>query len=476
MRSPDLTEADRAQLARAGISEEEAARQLRLLRNPPAPIRLLRPCTAGDGVVRLREDEHPELLALHEEAARAGRLTKLVPASGAASRMFQALAGLLSSAPEIAEAEARTRAAAGDKGAADLVKLVERLDDFAFAGDLDASLGGGLGELRRDGAWGRIAGAILENRLGYSEMPKGLILFHRYPPGPRAPFEEHLVEAAATVRDAEGMCRVHFTVAPEHEERFRERLEFVVARVLSGRAAGYKVDFSTQSPATDTLAIDAEGSPFRLDDGTLLLRPGGHGALLSNLEALGGDVVLVKNIDNILHESRTGPTLLWKRLLTGYLVRLERQLRAAGDPRAARPLRVCGVVKNQGEPGGGPFWVRDSGDGESAQIVESSQADLLDPAQKAIWDSSSHFNPVDLVCSVRDAGGRPHRLSDYVDEETVFLARKSKEGRALTALERPGLWNGAMARWTTAFVEVPVETFAPVKTVLDLLRPEHQPL
>jgi hypothetical protein len=418
-----LSPADRAAIEAHGLTVSEAERQLALFRDPPPPQRLLRPATVGDGIVRLDEKEHPALLTLADEAARGGRLTKFVPASGAASRMFAFLV-------------------AGGGESPDKKRFFESADAFAFTGDLD-----------------RLA-----------SMPKGLLPFHRYPEGSRTAFEEHLFEAAATVRDASGLCRVHFTVSPEHRGAFEETLREVAPRVARATGARFAVTFSEQASATDTLAADPTGGPFRTADGALLFRPGGHGALLPNLEAVaraGGDVLLVKNIDNVVPDARRDPTILWKKVLTGFLVRLERE-----GPRN-RPIRVVGVVRNEGEPGGGPFWV-EGARGPALQIVESAQADLKDDGQARVWAAATHFNPVDLACSLRDGEGRPFSLADFVDERAVFVAQKTHEGRPLKALERPGLWNGAMAFWRTALVEVPKETFAPVKTALDLLRPEHR--
>lgn len=421
----ELSPADRAAIEAHGLTVAEVERQLAFFRNPPAPRRLARPATVGDGVVRIPESEHAALLALADEAAKAGRLTKFVPASGAASRMF---AFLLAGGEETPEKK----------------RFFESRDALAF---------GGSGDL----------GAL-------AATPKGLLPFHQYADGPRTPFEEHLHEAAGTVRDAGGLCRVHFTVSPEHRKAFEDHLGSIRPRVERATGARFSVSFSEQSPSTDTLAGDPDGGPFRTRSGALLFRPGGHGALLANLGDLaraGADVVLVKNIDNVVPDARRAPTLLWKRLLTGLLVRLER------EGRRDRPIRVCGVVRNEGEPGGGPFWV-EGPDGPSLQIVESAQVELADAAQAAVWRSATHFNPVDLACSLRDGAGRPFDLSRFVDERAVFIAAKSHEGRPLKALERPGLWNGAMAFWETVFAEVPKETFAPVKTVLDLLRPEHR--
>jgi hypothetical protein len=499
-----LTERDREQVARLGIPEEEIERQLELFRTPPRAARLVRCCRVGDGVRVLEDHEFPLLLDTWNEAARSGRFTKFVPASGAASRMFKSLSAFLDGPAGTPEA----LAAAGNSDARDVVVFRDQLSRFAFsvpalagAADPDRAL---------------VRAVLGREGLGFADKPKGLIPFHRAGGGGRTPFEEHLVEGARTVKDEAGLCRIHFTVSPEFEADFRALLEARRARLEEADGVRFDVSFSVQHPSTDTVAVDLENRPFRLDDGSLLFRPGGHGALLKNLADLGADLVYVKNIDNVVPESRREIVVLWKRLLGGLLVGLERRalalsnaLEGPGCPgsvleesvrflrssfgatipsadseegfcrtlrkRLERPIRVCGVVRNQGEPGGGPFWVEGEGGEVTAQIVESSQVDLSAPAQKELWSSSTHFNPVDLVLSLRDRTGRPFDLDRFVDLSTVFISRKSRDGRDLKALERPGLWNGAMAGWNTVFVEVPGATFAPVKTVLDLLRAEHQP-
>jgi hypothetical protein len=350
-----------------------------------------------------------------------------------------------------------------------------------------------------------------------------LIPFHRYPGGARTALEEQLVECAGYAASSTRGGRQHFTVTPEHRARIEEHVASACGRIEA--VAGIAVDYSVQSPATDTLAGTADGEPLRDRvaeplrgrAGELVLRPGGHGALIDNLGGLGADLVYIKNVDNVAPEHRTGPTRLWKTLIGGVLVRLEAEahstLRAWDERRPdaeelsrleafaasrlgarlpegparddarrerlrgilERPIRVCGMVRNEGEPGGGPFWVREADGRETLQIVETSQVDLADPAQAAALAAATHFNPVDLVCAVRDYRGEPHRLAEFVDPDAGFRSRKSRDGETLLALERPGLWNGGMSRWSTVFVEVPIETFTPVKTVLDLLRAEHQP-
>lgn len=516
--SEDLfTPRDLRQMAKMGLSPREATRQVELFRNPPPYTRVLRPCRPGDGIRSLAESEHPALLDQFDAAARRGRVGKFVPASGAATRMFQGLLSFLAGHPdtELPE-EVRT--------------FFDNLPRFPFYEDLAAALasdGLDLDDAVRRGEHRLVLGYLLEDfGLGYAQLPKGLLPFHRYPDGVRTAFEEHLVEAADVARDEDGLCLLHFTVSPHHEEGFERLLAQVRPQLEERYDCRFEVSFSFQRPATDTLAVDPENHPFRLADGSLLFRPGGHGALIENLHDLGRDgwdIVLLKNIDNVVPDPRKPLAHHWKRLLGGCLLAVrerafghldrlealdgvrgeaaETVLRKAGEfleselsrplpegfhttslkhrrsflmEALDRPLRVCGVVRNQGEPGGGPFWVESPSGGISPQIVETSQIDPAAPEQQAALKASTHFNPVDIACGLRDRHGRPYDLNRAVDPATVFISEKSHEGRPLKALERPGLWNGAMAGWNTVFVEVPDATFAPVKTVLDLLRPEHQ--
>jgi hypothetical protein len=450
-----FTDRDLTQLRHRGITPEEAANQLRLLQQPPRPIVLDRPCTVGDGIVQLDASEHDALLQAGRRAASEGRVQKFVPASGAATRMFNDLTAAL--------------AGEGTPSASPAVRaFFDRLDDYPFAQTL-RQRAGMSGAIRSADDQRRILRTLLHD-MRYAELPKALIPFHRHPVQ-RTAFEEQLLEGLLYTRSREGVARTHFTVAPEFREEFDQLLAEVAPRVAT--AADHTtlaVGFSEQHPATDTLAATVDGKPFRTADGDLLFRPAGHGALLRNLQALNGDLVVVKNIDNVLPFERCQEVVHWKLLLIGYLVGRH----AASDDE--RPLRVCGVVRNEGEPGGAPFWVVHDDGRRSMQIVEASQVNLEDPAQRRIFESATHFNPVDVICALRTTSGRPLDLEAFVDPSAVFLSKKSHEGQELVALERPGLWNGAMAWWHTAFVEVPASTFAPVKTVFDLLRPEHQSL
>ncbi len=473
--SSSLTAADLRQLSASGISAEEAERQLALLVSPPAPAALARPCTVGDGIVKIDDPGHlDELEARGRAAAAAGRLAKFVPASGAASRMFRMLAavrekGLAGSSRQLAAA-----ASAGDGDAADALRFTEVLPRLALAGPLAERLGVDPAELARRAATGPLEpllDALLDaDGLDAARLPKALLPFHLENARPVTAFEEQIAEGALYVVDGEGLARIHFTISPGVRERFTAELEALAPRIAAAGATA-EVRFSEQSSATDTLALDAAGRPARTADGRLLLRPSGHGALLANLAATGGDLVVIKNIDNVLPRRHHPEVARLKRILAGLADALREESSGADQE---RPLRICGVVANSGEPGGGPFWVARRDGTVAPQIVESSQVALGRADQLAAWRAATHFNPVDLVVALRDGAGRPFQLERFVDPTAAIVTTKSEGGRTLTVLERPGLWNGAMAGWRTVFVEVPSWTFAPVKSVLDLARPEHQ--
>ncbi|MCH5374426.1 MAG: DUF4301 family protein, partial [Planctomycetes bacterium] len=415
--SGKLAEKDRARLVMHGIGTDEAERQLQMLREPSHFTRLERPCTVGDGIQRITPDRFESLIASHEQAARLGRWTEFVPASGAASRMF---------------------ALSGEQ---DFDRLVGSLPHFAFYRDLERVARQSGQSIEHLSARRDITGVLSLLRsgsgLGYEDLPKGLLKFHRYGETSRTPFEEHLREAAHCLSDADRRCRAHFTVSPSHKPLFEDLLAELIPILLSESGATLEVTFSLQKPSTDTLAIDEEGEPLRTDDGSLVLRPGGHGALLENLNDLQADLVFVKNIDNVCHARLRDATELWIRLLGGYLVQLQDEIRVcqsrfeqesietacrrteqflriafpgssdalAGDADSSerrrrieralhRPLRVCGVVRNAGETGGGPFWVCEADRQHSLQIVERAEVNPDDASQLQMFASASHFNPV----------------------------------------------------------------------------------
>jgi Domain of unknown function (DUF4301) len=507
---------DLATLAQRGIAPAEASRQMGLLREPPARLVIERPCAIGDGIERLPPERRAELETRHATAAGTGRWMRFVPASGAASRMFSAL--LASRAAGRDTRVALAQAAGGDSEARSALETFDGLDRFAFREALAAALASRGDTLERcieTGDARAVFDTLLDPAgLGYASRPKGLLPFHRDRGRARTAFEEQLREAALLGGDSAGISRAHFTVSVEHRGGFERMLAELRPWLETTLGTRLESGFSVQEPSTDTLAIADDGEPFRVD-GRLLLRPAGHGALIDNLARTGGDLVAIKNIDNVQTETRRGPAIEWARVLTGRLLEIEERVhgllqrledpadtgapdealaladaesivfespgsRGMADPRARarfllhRPLRVCGMVPNTGEPGGGPFWVRGVDGSLTRQIVESAELDPERDDQGECFARGTHFNPVFLVCGLRDHRGRPYPLADFVDPSAIILTRKSAGGRGLRALERPGLWNGAMARWLTVFVEVPVEVFTPVKGVNDLLRPEHQ--
>ena len=498
------SENDRQTAASLGMTLKEIDRQIEIFRRGVPPARLSRPCVLGDGIAAISEEERPLLIAAYEAVRKESILMKFVPASGAASRMFRDwhLAMTKGGFPDKEEGE----------------KFIRSLKNYAFYRDLVeavASGGGSLSDMAEKHEYAKILSFLLTDKgLNYGNLPKALVKFHQYPDGARTALQEHLVESALYVRDQNRVARVHFTVSMEYEKAVRDHL-LQIARAFEAKFdTVFDFDISIQDPATNTIAVDLDKRPFRDESGRLFFRPAGHGALIANLNGLDADIVFVKNIDNIVADHFKVDTVLWKKLLAGYLAVTQKEIAdyllvlENPDPAAEqiadiaefcqkrlnlappssfwalsveekrrflfdslnRPLRVCGMVKNDGEPGGGPFWVQ-SRYRFSLQIVEESQVDTNDPEQKAIWSSSTYFNPVDLVCGLLDYRGRKFRLTDFVDHDTSIVVKKSEKGRDILSLERPGLWNGSMALWNTIFIEVPSTTFNPVKTVKDLLRP-----
>ncbi|OPY13899.1 MAG: hypothetical protein A4E66_00585 [Syntrophus sp. PtaB.Bin001] len=503
-----FTQKDKDQISSQGLSVEQIIEQINIFKDGALPLKLNRPCKIDDGIRVITEEEEKILAQLHDEEALAGRMLKFVPASGAASRMFKDWYNII------------------DAGKLDderlKLELLQNLKKFAFFNDLKevvAKSGQNLDELIERSAICNILSHVLERSgLNYGELPKALLKFHRSPGGSRAAIEEHLVEAALYVKDAKGVCRIHFTVSAEHEKAVDEFLRGKINYYEKFLKASFDFSLSVQHAYTNTIAVDMAGEPFRDQDGLLVFRPGGHGALLENLDQLDGDIIFIKNIDNVVPDNLKAITVLYKKILGGYLIKLQRKIysyaakladgrvnekelteiidfcnrdlyisfpldfdcyplnvrREKVYQKLNRPLRVCGVVKNVGEPGGGPFWVEEDDGTLSVQIVEEIQVDSDSEQQRSLWNEATHFNPVDLVCGVRDYKSQKFDLKKFVNRKAISITRKTEKGRELKALELPGLWNGAMADWNTVLVEVPLETFNPVKTVYDLLRPQHQ--
>ncbi|MDE6483234.1 MAG: DUF4301 family protein [Rikenellaceae bacterium] len=481
---------DLEQMKGKGIGQDTVRRQIENFRNGFPFLAIDRPVTVGDGILRLDPDRMAALCCCYESMTRGKSIVKFVPASGAATRMFKDLYEYIDGKPDTA-AE----------------RVCDNICDMAF---YDALRKTGVDMSDRKAVAQAIVG---DDGLGYGRLPKGLLLFHRYDDGAATPFEEHLAEGALYARSGDRVA-IHFTVSPEHRAEFEKLAARAVPDYQRRYGVVYDITYSEQMPSTDTIAVNEDFTPFRQNDGTLLFRPAGHGALIANLDKLSADIIFIKTVDNVTHRSLIDDTVKYKKLLAALLIELQdnifallRRLDAGCDrelideaarfvekkmmytlpgsfsslddegKRAAlravldRPVRVCGMVRNEGEPGGGPFWVRKADGSCSLQIAESSQ---ISPQDKPLMQKSTHFNPVDLVCGVKDYKGDKFDLARFVNPQTGFISKKSKEGRDLLAQELPGLWNGAMADWTTIFVEVPISTFNPVKTVTDLLRPTHQ--
>ena len=505
-----LTETDKVQIEKREITEAQVLNQLKQLEEGFPYLKLKAAATIGSGVLKVSEQEQEAYRKIWKDYRSGGtkQIMKFVPASGAASRMFKDLFAFLS--------------AAYDKPQTDYEKeFFAHIAKFAFYDALnDACLknqGKTIPELLDASHYKAVVeNLLLPCGLNYGQLPKGLILFHHYDNEDRTPMEEHLVEAASYA-NANGMANVHYTVSHEHLELFKEKVNEKVAGIEKKYGIKLNISFSEQKASTDTIAANPDNTPFRNEDGTLLFRPGGHGALIENLNDINADIIFIKNIDNVTPDRLKNDTIAYKEIIAGVLV--EKQAKAFeylkvldsgeyshellqeivrflqrdlccrkedlkeledGDltcylrKKLNRPMRVCGVVKNVGEPGGGPFIVYNQDETTSLQILESSQIDTNNEEFVKMFTNGTHFNPVDLVCAIYNYKGEKFNLPDYVDHSTGFISHKSKNGKELKALELPGLWNGAMSDWNTIFVEVPLSTFDPVKVVNDLLRDQHQ--
>ncbi len=489
----EWTSDDLKSLEKRGVDLKNAEWQVQHLKAGFEPANLVAPCTPKNGIVQLSDERAESLADFFEFTAPELQLMKFVPASGAASRMFKHLFGTMN----------------GENSALSK-EFFEQISAMPFVDELRSimeSKGLSLETELKSENWKKIAELILgEDGLGYGNCPKGLVLFHKYSKDVRTAFEEHLMEGLAYANGEGDRAKIHFTVPASAEGQIQD--------FLAERAAvefpDYEFDlsYSIQHPATDTLAMGEDGQLFRENGGELVFRPGGHGALIHNLNDLEAEIVFVKNIDNVVPESKAETGCFWKEVLGGFLLEIKgvrdetlleleegmlpigpqlewlldllnyqkKQTMGKEELHAFlnRPIRVCGMVKNEGEPGGGPFWVKNAEGQIQAQIVESAQVDFSNSTQSELVKQSTHFNPVDLVCCLVDHHGVKFDLLKFVDQNTGFTTSKSSNGKNIKALELPGLWNGAMAQWITVFVEVPLETFNPVKTVNDLLRPMHQ--
>ena len=501
---------DLEQLKAKGISEKQIEEQLACFVKGFPFLEIAASASVEKGIMVISKEEQASYMdAWDAYLAKNKKIVKFVPASGAASRMFKNLYEFLS-------ADYKEPMNAFEK------KFFSEIEKFAFYKALDKkcveNTGKDIPALVALGEYKEVVSNLLEPKgLNYGQLPKGLLLFHKYADTVRTAMEEHLAEGAMYAKNNAGEVNIHFTVSPEHQALFEQLVADKSGEYEEKFSVKYDVSFSIQKPSTDTVAAAMDNTPFRDKNDKLLFRPGGHGALIENLNDLDADIIFIKNIDNVVPDKLKGDTVLYKKLIAGVLITLQQQAFAylqlldsgkytheqvldilqfvqkklfCKNPETKnledaelviylknklnRPMRVCGMVKNVGEPGGGPFLAYNSDGTISLQILESSQIDMNDPEKKDMFEKGTHFNPVDLVCAVRDYKGHKFDLVKYVDKATGFISYKSKNGKDLKALELPGLWNGAMSDWNTVFVEVPLTTFNPVKTVNDLLREQHQ--
>lgn len=509
----ELTVIDLELLKQKGIVQAKVLSQIDTFKEGIPFVRLYEAAIIENGITKFSVAEEDRLITAFESSKTGLSLLKFVPASGAASRMFKAMFNFLESY---------------DFSKETLDTYVERTNDtaikiffsnwekLAFYKLIKARIEGKTSNMNEE-KYLFVKEMLLQNGLNYGFFPKGLLPFHEYENTTATPFEEHLKEAAAYAA-ADGKSNLHFTISEQHDAMFKEEFKEVGERVSLGTKTFFSVDYSYQKSSTDTIAVTMNNKPFRNADGSLLFRPGGHGALIENLDQQHADIIFIKNIDNVVAPLYAKDVANSKKVLAGLLLTvqqksfefarnlegdnitsamlddcklflekelnvrfsdsfssfsIENQIDVLKD-KINRPIRICGMVKNEGEPGGGPFWIKDGNGNISLQIVESAQVDISSKNQVDTFKNSTHFNPVDLVCGVKDYKGQKFDLLNFVDSKQGFITAKTKEGKDLKALELPGLWNGAMAYWNTIFVEVPSTTFNPVKTVNDLLKPAHQ--
>jgi hypothetical protein len=514
----NFSKTDIVQINKYGISIQKIEQQLQFFRNGISKIILDRPAIINDGIIKISEAEAADYANFFNQKKENLKLEKFVPASGAASRMFKFLNEFLN---EFDIENETINAYINRKNDANLTVFLAGMEKFPFFEEIYTHLKSDFPDFN---SWERdkknlqfIKILLDKNQLDYANKPKGILPFHNYQNHIATPIEEHLKEAAFYA-NSKGKSHLHFTISEEHQAAFEAILKIIKPKIEAESNTKIEINFSYQNKNTDTIAVDLENNPFRDENGNLVFRPGGHGALIDNLNQLDADIVFVKNIDNVI-QNHVELVAMYKKALAGILVKLQEQVfnyliqiekNEIKDQHIQeifdfatyklnveiiedfdkytienkiiyltsilnRPIRVCGMVKNEGEPGGGPFWIVGLKGKVSLQIIESSQVDLADFSQKKILESATHFNPVDLVCGLKDYKGQKFDLTNFINENRGFIVSKTKNGKDLKGYELPGLWNGAMAKWITVFVQVPLITFNPVKTVNDLLKAAHQP-
>lgn len=513
-----FSEKDIEQIIAKGISKADVEEQMLKFISGFEYMNLIAPATVTNGIKHFSDKEVDEMFIAFDTIMKEYKVLKFVPASGAATRMFK---NLYSFRENYNRTDNDYQAFLKDQSEDSIYQFINKIKKFAFYNDIkDIMLkhNKDINECIINKDFKTIIDYVLDDKgLGYGLLPKALIQFHLYPDGPHTAMEEHLVEGAIYAHDKDKNVEIHFTISQEHINIFLNKLHNVKDKYEKIFGVKYHITYSVQKPSTDTIAADENNEMFREKDNSLHFRPGGHGALIQNLNDLNSDYIFIKNIDNIVPEHLREPTYIYKKVLGTYLHNIKNKvfnyLAQLEQPsnielikeiavfakeelfiqipsefnnnsieqqkvflfnKLNRPIRICGMVKNDGDTGGGPFWVKNQNGEISLQIVETSQINLSDEMQKSIFQSSTHFNPVDIACCIKDYKGNFFDLKKFIDEKAGFISIKSKDGRTLKALELPGLWNGSMSNWISVFVETPLITFNPVKNVNDLLKDEHQ--
>lgn len=508
----NFSQKDLKQLERKGISKERVIAQMHTFQAGIPFVPLVRAAVVSDGILRLSAEEQQQLVRHFEATCNTLKLLKFVPASGAASRMFAPLFHFLEN---YTPSQNTLSAYVEQTGNTAIQTFAAGIEQLPFYNTIAKRSSGKAAD--KEAVYHFVREMLSGAGRGYGGYPKALLPFHRYGTATATPFEEHLKEATRYAK-ANSKARLHFTIAQEHQALFQAEQARVVPKIAKATHTTFAVTYSYQKPSTDTLAVAMNNQPFRDGNGNMVFRPGGHGALLENLNEQDADIIFIKNIDNVVVDNALQTLETHKKMLAGLLLKIQAQAFVYAEalesetlsaPKAEaiktfletalnvrlpknyigmqtqqqcallrkalnRPIRICGMVPNAGEPGGGPFWIKDAKGHTSLQIVETAQINTNDAQQAAILKSATHFNPVDLVCGIKNYKGEPYNLLEFIAPQQGFIRKKTKEGKELKALELPGLWNGAMAFWNTVFVEVPASTFNPVKTVVDLLRPTHQ--
>ena len=513
----NFTEKDQKQIAAKGLTVDNVYSQIETFRTGLPFTNLKDAATLNHGILKVEGAQKESYINFFEEKLNAISVVKFVPASGAATRMFKFLFQCLkdySSDKETIEAYIERT------DSKELKVFFEGMKNLAFYDEVLAkvtSVYSDYNSMSQDEKQVIFVKTMLdESAFNFGNKPKGLLPFHNYKSHITTAFEEHLFESTLYASSNKN-ATLHYTISEHHKDKFENKLNEVKSRIENQTGVVFNVSFSFQKPSTDTIAVNLNNEPFRFEDGSLHFRPSGHGAIIENLSAINADVVFVKNIDNVVVTQQAQIVADYKKMLAGVLLTIQEQsfgflekldndineslvLEIAQfltskmcvilnedfddlslNEKAAyvkgklnRPIRICGMVKNEGDPGGGPFWVEDTQGNVSLQVVESAQINQNDKTQKDILNNSTHFNPVYMVCGLKNYKGNPFNLPDFVDEKAAFITQKTKDGKDIKALEKPGLWNGSMANWNTIFVEVPQATFNPVKMVNDLLKAQHQ--